>query len=114
MDLREQIGQRLVIGFPGTELDPEFVRLVKEYKIGNVILFQRNLKSMEQVKALCADIQELVRRETGHDAFITIDQEGARSPGSPGTAATCRGPWPRRPRERWRTRRSWPISRQRS
>ena len=43
MDLREQIGQRLVIGFPGTELDPEFVRLVREYKIGNVILFQRNL-----------------------------------------------------------------------
>lgn len=91
MDLREQIGQRLVIGFPGTELDPEFVRLVREYKIGNVILFQRNLKSMEQVKALCADIQELVRRETGHDAFITIDQEGGKVTRLPGDGCNVPG-----------------------
>ena len=91
MDLREQIGQRLVIGFPGTELDPEFKRLVKEYKIGNVILFQRNLKSMEQVKALCADIQELVRRETGHDAFITIDQEGGKVTRLPGDGCNVPG-----------------------
>lgn len=91
MDLREQIGQRLVIGFPGTELDPEFKRLVKEYKIGNIILFQRNLKSMEQVKALCADIQELVRRETGHDAFITIDQEGGKVTRLPGDGCNVPG-----------------------
>lgn len=91
MDLREQIGQRLVIGFLGTELDPEFKRLVREYKIGNVILFQRNLKSMEQVKALCADIQELVRRETGHDAFITIDQEGGKVTRLPGDGCNVPG-----------------------
>lgn len=91
MDLREQIGQRLVIGFPGEEMSPEFQRLVKEYKIGNVILFQRNLKSMEQVKALCGDIQELVRRETGHDAFITIDQEGGKVTRLPGDGCNVPG-----------------------
>ena len=48
MDLREQIGQRLVIGFPGTELDPEFVRLVREYKIGNVILLHALQVALEQ------------------------------------------------------------------
>lgn len=72
-------------------MDPEFKRLVKEYKIGNIILFQRNLKSMEQVKALCADIQELVRRETGHDAFITIDQEGGKVTRLPGDGCNVPG-----------------------
>ncbi len=91
MDLREQIGQRLVIGFPGERMSPEFQRLVKEYKVGNVILFQRNLKSMEQVKELCSSIQELVRRETGHDAFITIDQEGGKVTRLPGDGCNVPG-----------------------
>lgn len=34
----ERIGQRLVTGFPGTALTPELVQVVKEYKIGNIIL----------------------------------------------------------------------------
>ena len=36
----ERIGQRLVTGFPGTALTPELVQVVKEYKIGNIILFR--------------------------------------------------------------------------
>lgn len=76
MTITEKIGQRLAGGFPGTEMSPEFIRLVKEYKIGNVILFQRNCESSAQLAKLCRDIQELVRKETGHGAFIAIDQEG--------------------------------------
>ncbi len=34
----ERIGQRLVTGFPGTALTPEVVQVVKEYKMGNIIL----------------------------------------------------------------------------
>lgn len=76
MTLTEKIGQRLVGGFPGREMSPDFIRLVREYKIGNVILFQHNVESSAQLLRLCHDIQTLVRRETGHGAFITIDQEG--------------------------------------
>lgn len=70
------IGQKLVTGFPGTEMSPEFISAVKEGKIANVILFAHNIAGKEQLSSLCASIQELVRNETGHDAFITIDQEG--------------------------------------
>lgn len=70
------IGQRLIVGFPGCELDDRFVRLVKEYKIGNVILFRHNIRSKYQMKQLCRDIQSLIQGETGYPAFITIDQEG--------------------------------------
>ena len=76
MDIREKIGQRLVFGFPGTTIPAEFAALVREYKIGNVILFRYNIESLPQLARLCADIQELIRGATGRDAFITIDQEG--------------------------------------
>lgn len=98
MDWKAQTGQRLVGGFPGKEMSPEFIRLVKEYKIGNVILFAHNVESMSQLKRLCQEIQELVKKETGHSAFITIDQEGGtvtrlpeeacNVPGAMATAAT--------------------------
>ncbi len=76
MTLQEKIGQKLMGGFPGTSMSGDFIRLVKEYKISNVILFRRNVESRAQVKKLCADIRTLVRDETGHGALIAIDQEG--------------------------------------
>ena len=76
MDIREMLGQRLVFGFPGTAVPAEFAALVREYKIGNVILFRYNIESLPQLTRLCAEIQELIRGATGHDAFIAIDQEG--------------------------------------
>ena len=76
MTLQEKIGQRLMTGFPGPEMTEEFIQTVKEHKIGNVILFRENIRDREQLKKLCGDIQDLIRAETGHSAFIAIDQEG--------------------------------------
>ena len=47
MDIREMLGQRLVFGFPGTAVPAEFAALVREYKIGNVILFRYNIESQK-------------------------------------------------------------------
>jgi len=71
-----QIGQRLVTGFAGTSLDDSFKEVVKRWKIGNVILFSRNLKDREQITALCAQADELVFHETETHPWIMIDQEG--------------------------------------
>lgn len=76
MDLRTKLGQRLVFGISGTTIPPEFERLVRTYKIGNVILFRDNLESAEQTRALCAALQRLILAHTGHPAFITVDEEG--------------------------------------
>lgn len=75
-DIRFMIGQHLVAGFQGTRVPEELVKAVREHKIGNVILFAHNVESAGQLKQLCADIQELMLREVGVPAFITIDQEG--------------------------------------
>lgn len=94
----QMIGQRIAVGLPGTTLDESYAELVRRYKIGNVILFSRNVHSIGQVRDLCGQIQSLVREETGFDAIISIDEEGGmvarlgpdatRLPGAMAIAAT--------------------------
>lgn len=76
MEIREMLGQKLVFGFHGTQLTEEFKALIRRYKIGNVILFLRNVESASQLRQLCSETQTLIREETGYPAFIIIDQEG--------------------------------------
>ena len=76
MTVKQMLGQKLIFGFHGTEMSEEFISLIKEYKIGNVILFLRNVASADQLRRLCGQIQELILAETGYPAFIVIDQEG--------------------------------------
>jgi beta-N-acetylhexosaminidase len=75
MDIRTMAGQRLCVGFTGTEIPPEIRDAVREYKIGNVILFSRNIASFGQLRSLCADLSALILAETGLPPFIMIDEE---------------------------------------
>ena len=76
MTLTQMLGQKLVFGFHGTSLTPEFKALIRKYKIGNVILFLRNVESADQLRRLCDEIRALILEETGYPPFIIIDQEG--------------------------------------
>ena len=76
MTLKQMMGQKLIFGFHGETMTEEFKSLLREYKIGNVILFLRNVKSADQLRKLCGEIQELIQAETGYPALIVIDQEG--------------------------------------
>lgn len=76
MDLKQMLGQKIVLGFHGLEMPGEFVDLIREYQIGNVILFQRNVQSAEQLRRLCGQIRQVIQEATGFLPFIIIDQEG--------------------------------------
>lgn len=91
MEIREMLGQKLVFGFHGTQLTEEFKALIRRYKIGNVILFLRNVESASQLRQLCSEIQTLIREETGYPAFIIIDQEGGMVSRLPGDAVNVPG-----------------------
>lgn len=91
MEIREMLGQKLVFGFHGTQLSEEFKNLVRRYKIGNVILFLRNVESASQLRRLCGEIQALIQAETGYPAFIIIDQEGGMVSRLPGDAVNVPG-----------------------
>lgn len=91
MTVKQMLGQKLIFGFHGTELSEEFKSLVREYKIGNVILFLRNVSGADQLRRLCAEIQELIMEVTGYPAFIVIDQEGGMVSRLPEDAVTVPG-----------------------
>ena len=91
MTVKEMLGQKLIFGFHGETLSEEFKALLREYKVGNVILFQRNVSSADQLRRLCAEIQEVIQAETGYPAFIVIDQEGGMVSRLPPDAVTVPG-----------------------
>ena len=72
---RIRIGQRLTVGFEGLTVPEAYRDLVRQYKVGNALLFRRNLGDEEQVRALCAELRKLIEEETGHPPFIMIDEE---------------------------------------
>lgn len=68
------LGQLLLTGVPGTELDPETAERFRKLQPGGFILFGRNIESPEQLRKLIDDLRDLSEIEP----FITIDQEGGR------------------------------------
>ena len=73
--LRYALGQRLAVGFDGHAIPDEYRQMIREYKIGNAILFKRNVGSEEQLRELCTELRQLIMAETGQEPFIMIDEE---------------------------------------
>lgn len=69
------LGQRLAVGFDGYEIPQELRQLAEEYRIGNVILFRRNVHDREQLRKLCSDLTALILRCTGQPPLIMMDEE---------------------------------------
>lgn len=81
--LEQKIAQMLLVGFRGLTLDQSnyIVRDITEYRIGGVILFDRdavlktygrNITSPQQLQALTASLRAL----SATPLFIAVDQEG--------------------------------------
>ena len=73
MTLDEKIGQMLMVGIDGTEVDDDFKEFAEEYKFGTVILFGKNITSAEQLVNLTNSI-----KSTAGDIpyIIGMDEEG--------------------------------------
>jgi beta-N-acetylhexosaminidase len=75
MTSREKIGQLFMVGFLGTSVTPDLAAFIRDYKPGGVILFSRNLESVEQIVQLTNDLQHCSPKSP---LLISIDQEGGR------------------------------------
>jgi beta-N-acetylhexosaminidase len=71
-------GQVLMVGIPGPRLDAVARELVRDLKVGGIILFARNIESPEQVWELTRDLQHEAMSATGRPLLIAVDQEGGR------------------------------------
>jgi beta-N-acetylhexosaminidase len=75
----EKVGQQFIIGIQGTELTPDEKEFLIKYNIGGVVLFDRNLKTPEQIHALTTELHSL-RHQTKDKTplLISVDMEGGR------------------------------------
>lgn len=56
MSQTEKLGQMVMIGIQGTKVDDDSLYMLNQYHMGGVILFDRNMESLEQVKQLTSDL----------------------------------------------------------
>jgi beta-N-acetylhexosaminidase len=75
MTLKEKIGQMFMVGFAGAGPTKAVLKLIKEFHLGGVILFSRNLNSPTQTAKLCNALQA---QSSNMPLLIAIDQEGGR------------------------------------
>jgi beta-N-acetylhexosaminidase len=77
MTLEEKVGQMFQVGFIGTKVTSEISGMIKEYHIGGIIYFRRNIKSLRQVSNLSNELQVLsINQRMGLPLIISTDQEG--------------------------------------
>jgi beta-N-acetylhexosaminidase len=72
--MSDLLGQLILTGVPGKELDSQAERLFRRVRPGGFILFARNIESPAQLRKLIDDLRGLSEIEP----IITIDQEGGR------------------------------------
>ena len=70
----EMLGQLLLVGVPGPELDRETAARFRALKPGGYILFARNMAEPEKLRQLIDDLRDL----SAVEPIITLDQEGGR------------------------------------
>lgn len=72
----DKVGQLLMIGIHGKTLNDDAKFMLNEYRVGGIILFDRNMEFKDQVKSLITDINKTGKSAGLTPLFIGIDQEG--------------------------------------
>lgn len=71
-ELREAVGQLLIVGFEGTEMSAKVESTLREIQPAGVILFARNIVSVQQTHALLQSCRGMLPRLP----FLCVDMEG--------------------------------------
>ncbi|MGD8610701.1 MAG: beta-N-acetylhexosaminidase [Desulfobacterales bacterium] len=78
LSIEQLAGQRLMVGFEGKRFNPDLKFLIRDLKVGAIILFSQNIETPNQLKKLCRAIQEHARTNNQPPLIIAIDQEGGQ------------------------------------
>ncbi len=72
LDLRQQVGQLLIMGFDGTEMSPRLRTMISTLQPAGVILFRRNIEQAQQTHELLRESAKLMKTP----GFLCVDLEG--------------------------------------
>jgi len=73
-----KIGQMLLIGYPGPELDSTLLREVRDGKVGSIILFEKNVPKTQTAFYTLKKVLWTYQKAAPIPLLVTIDQEGGR------------------------------------
>ncbi|WP_339782908.1 beta-N-acetylhexosaminidase [Paenibacillus sp. FSL R7-0313] len=76
LTLEQKVGQLLMCGFHGQHADEQITRLIRDYHVGGVIYFRRNVESIDQLTRLSAELQDMAAEAGALPLMISVDQEG--------------------------------------
>jgi beta-N-acetylhexosaminidase len=74
-DLRRHIGQLAIAGFAGHSIPAELRSIAREFDLGGIILFARNVEAPDQVAEISREAQSLAGELP---LWVSVDQEGGR------------------------------------
>ena len=74
-EVRRHIGQLAIAGFAGHAIPSDLKALAREFDLGGVILFARNVEDPDQVAELSREAQTLAHELP---LWVSVDQEGGR------------------------------------
>jgi len=74
-DIRRHAGQLAIAGFAGYSIPPDLRLLAREFDLGGIVLFARNVEAPDQVSEMSRDVRELA---TELPLWVSTDQEGGR------------------------------------
>lgn len=74
MTIRQKVGQILLIGLQGKNLDPKDIVHIKKINPGGIVFYRRNLSDASDIALLIAKIKTSLNSAT--PLFFAVDQEG--------------------------------------
>lgn len=77
LNVKEKIGQMLIIALHEKEITEETINIIQKYKIGGVILYRRDYDNYSEMLEKINKLKS-INRENPIPLFISIDQEGGR------------------------------------
>ncbi len=77
LNLQEKLGQMILLGIDKYEITDDIINIIKDYKVGGVVLYKKNYTSIESMIEV---INKLKSANKGNKVplFISIDQENGR------------------------------------
>ena len=78
MSVEQKVGQLLILGFSGTQLQSNVKKTVDTMLPGAMILFKHNIKNLTQTAHLNHHLQDYAKKRTLLPLFIMVDQEGGQ------------------------------------
>ena len=76
MSIAERAGQLMSVAFHGTAITPALEAMIRQRRVGGVILYSENFGDAASVKRLAADLQRIANDAKTLPLFLSIDQEG--------------------------------------